>query len=170
MFTSEPFLIRDARLTELLETANGLLRQLSGNTAQYMRGDGTWQIPPDTNTWRGIQNNLNSTSTTDSLSAAQGKILNDTKQKNIIIATKLENITVASKTTREYVFTPSVLGISGTIVFLATMVHVAGPAYNNYYVNSDVYLNGTGVRVYLYNNTSASANIPVRVVVLYYKQ
>ena len=30
-------------------------------------------------TWRGIQNSLNSTSTTDSLSAAQGKILNETK-------------------------------------------------------------------------------------------
>lgn len=31
----------------------------------------------DTDTWRGIQNNLTSTSTTDSLSAAQGKILNE---------------------------------------------------------------------------------------------
>lgn len=31
----------------------------------------------DTNTWRGIQNNLTSTSTTDSLAAAQGKALND---------------------------------------------------------------------------------------------
>lgn len=31
----------------------------------------------DTNTWRGIQNNLSSTSTSDSLSAAQGKVLND---------------------------------------------------------------------------------------------
>ena len=31
----------------------------------------------NTNTWRGIQNNLTSTSTTDSLSAAQGKVLND---------------------------------------------------------------------------------------------
>lgn len=33
--------------------------------------------PPkqDTNTWRGIQNNLTSDSTTDSLSAAQGKVL-----------------------------------------------------------------------------------------------
>lgn len=30
-----------------------------------------------TDTWRGIQNNLTSTSTTDSLSAAQGKVLND---------------------------------------------------------------------------------------------
>lgn len=33
--------------------------------------------PPTANTWRGIQNNLTSTSTTDSLSAAQGKILKD---------------------------------------------------------------------------------------------
>lgn len=40
-----------------------------------MREDGTWQVPP--NTQRGIQNNLTSTSTTDSLSAAQGKILNE---------------------------------------------------------------------------------------------
>ena len=31
----------------------------------------------DTNTWRGIQNNLTSTSTSDSLSAYQGKLLND---------------------------------------------------------------------------------------------
>ena len=30
---------------------------------------------PDSNTWRGIQNNLTSDSTTDSLSAAQGKVL-----------------------------------------------------------------------------------------------
>ena len=42
-------------------------------TAKYLREDGTWQTPP--NTWRGIQNNLNSDSTTDSLSAAQGKAL-----------------------------------------------------------------------------------------------
>lgn len=37
--------------------------------------------PPetDTNTWRGIQNNLTSTSTTDSLSANQGKVLNESK-------------------------------------------------------------------------------------------
>ena len=37
----------------------------------------------DTNTWRGIQNNLTSDSTTDSLSAAQGKVL-DTKINNIL--------------------------------------------------------------------------------------
>lgn len=58
-------------------TANGLLRKLDNNTAHYMRGDGTWQTPPDTNTWRGIQNTLTSTSTTDSLSANMGKTLWD---------------------------------------------------------------------------------------------
>ena len=36
----------------------------------------------DTNTWRGIQNNLTSDSTTDSLSAAQGKWLNENKTSN----------------------------------------------------------------------------------------
>jgi hypothetical protein len=38
---------------------------------------------PNTNTWRGIQNNLTSTSTTDSLSAYQGKLLNDNKQDKL---------------------------------------------------------------------------------------
>ena len=35
------------------------------------------KIPGNPNTWRGIQNNLTSDSTTDSLSAAQGKVLNE---------------------------------------------------------------------------------------------
>lgn len=41
----------------------------SGSRRKYFK------TPPDT--WRGIQNNLTSTSTTDSLAAAQGKILNE---------------------------------------------------------------------------------------------
>lgn len=44
-----------------------------GQQAYYLRGDGTWAVP--TNTWRGIQDNLTSASTTDSLSANQGKVL-----------------------------------------------------------------------------------------------
>ena len=47
----------------------------AGKQASYLRGDGAWAVPPDTNTWRGIVNNLTSDSTTDSLSAAQGKEL-----------------------------------------------------------------------------------------------
>lgn len=44
-----------------------------GQQTYYLRGDGTWAVPA--NTWRGIQDNLTSTSTTDSLSANQGKVL-----------------------------------------------------------------------------------------------
>jgi hypothetical protein len=134
-------------------------------------GTPAWRDDANTNTWRGIQNNLTSTSTTDSLSAAQGKILNETKQKVLLVAQKKESITVASKQTREYTFTPAALGLSGkNIIFYATMVHVTGAAYNNYYVNSDVYSDGIGVKVFLYNNTDASANIPIRVWVLYTTQ
>ena len=45
----------------------------AGAQAKFLRGDGTWQVPA--NTWRGIQDNLTSTSTDQSLSANQGKVL-----------------------------------------------------------------------------------------------
>lgn len=32
--------------------ADGLLRQLDGSTTKYLRADGTWQTPPNTNTWK----------------------------------------------------------------------------------------------------------------------
>lgn len=44
----------------------------------------------DTDTWRGIQNNLTSTSTTDSLSAYQGKLLNDKINNSVFVGTKAE--------------------------------------------------------------------------------
>lgn len=44
-----------------------------GQQTYYLRGDGTWAVPA--NTWRGIQDNLTSSSITDSLSANQGKVL-----------------------------------------------------------------------------------------------
>lgn len=48
-----------------------------GSSGQILKwsADGTAVWDSDNNTWRGIQNNLTSTSTTDSLAAAQGKIL-----------------------------------------------------------------------------------------------
>lgn len=47
-----------------------------------------------TNTWRGIQNNLTSTSTTDSLSAAQGKILNESIANKSKIQTTSKTVTI----------------------------------------------------------------------------
>ena len=48
-----------------------------GSSGQILRwsADGTAEWGEDNNTWRGIQDNLTSNSITDSLSAAQGKIL-----------------------------------------------------------------------------------------------
>ena len=60
-------------------------------------GDWSEEKLTDTNTWRGIQDNLTSTSTTDSLSANQGKILNDItyQMRSTIIGNKTDfnNIT-----------------------------------------------------------------------------
>lgn len=60
-----------------------------GKSGQILRwsADGTASWGDDNNTWRGIQDNLLSTSTTDSLSANQGKILNETKMPHKTITT-----------------------------------------------------------------------------------
>ena len=126
----------------------------------FLSGNASWEYLP-------LQNNATTTAEHYALDARMGKTLNDSKQAVLKIAEKMETITVGSKTTREYTFTPSMLGISGTVVIYSTNVYVTGAAYNNYFVNSDTYINGTGVKVFLYNNTSASANIGVRVRVLY---
>ena len=57
--------------------ANGPL--IGTATTTYLRNDGTWATPPNTNTWRPVQNVLSSTATDQSLSANMGKTLNDTK-------------------------------------------------------------------------------------------
>ena len=52
--------------------------QLAYAKADLSKGDVTTALgytPPEKDTWRGVQNNLTSDSTTDSLSAAQGKVL-----------------------------------------------------------------------------------------------
>lgn len=60
----------------------------AGKQGQFLRGDGTWATPV------AVQNNLTSTSTTDALSAAQGKVLNDAITKNASdISTLNSNLT-----------------------------------------------------------------------------
>lgn len=50
--------------------------------------------PPTSNTWRGVQNNLTSTATDQSLAAFQGKVLNETKAAMIVLTNEnLNNIT-----------------------------------------------------------------------------
>ena len=61
-----------------------------------VKQNGSWTawVATDTNTWRGVQNNLTSTATDQSLSAAQGKVLNDK-------ITSLQNELGTSKSTLE---------------------------------------------------------------------
>ena len=65
----------------------------AGKQGQFLRGDGTWATPV------AVQNNLTSTSTTDALSAAQGKALNDAIAKNANDISTL-NSNLASITTQ----------------------------------------------------------------------
>lgn len=66
-----------ANYSTLANTIKSL--SVSGKVITYTKGDdSTGTITTqDTNTWRGIVDNLTSTSTTESLSAKQGKVLND---------------------------------------------------------------------------------------------
>ncbi len=64
-------------------------------TNTWLRNDGAWATPPDTNTWRGIQDNLtSSTNTTESLSAKQGYLLaNGSARDSTKVAKTGDNMT-----------------------------------------------------------------------------
>ena len=55
----------------------------------------TITLPADNNTWRGVQNNLTSTATDQSLSAAQGKILQDNKADKTLLGEDLASKTIS---------------------------------------------------------------------------
>lgn len=42
-------------------TKPGIIQKLSGSTTQYLRGDGTWQVPPNTNTDTNVTQNHSTT-------------------------------------------------------------------------------------------------------------
>ncbi len=75
VYTHPSYTAKSSGLYKVAVDATGHVSAATAVTKADITGLG---IPAsDTNTWRGIQNNLTSTSTTDSLSAAQGKVLND---------------------------------------------------------------------------------------------
>ncbi len=97
--------------------------------ADLSKGDVTTALgytPPTSNTWRGIQNNLTSDSTTDSLSAAQGKVL-----KTLVDGKSANNHnhdSVYSKLGHTHSYLPLSGGtMTGTISSsLVTNTHIAG--------------------------------------------
>lgn len=74
-YTHPSYTARSSGLYKVTVDATG---HVSGATAVSKADITALGIPgTDTNTWRGVQNNLTSTATDQSLSAAQGKILNE---------------------------------------------------------------------------------------------
>lgn len=100
-----------------------------------------WRADSDTNTWRGIQNNLTSTSTTDSLSAYQGKVLND----------KFSSYVPTSRTVNGK-------ALSGNITLSASDVGAAASSHTHNYAGSSSaggnanWANGATYANYSYND------------------
>lgn len=64
----------DTTYSNFTTTNDGLVpAPTAGNTGKYLKGDGSWATPPDTETT--IVNNLNSNSATSALSANMGREL-----------------------------------------------------------------------------------------------
>ena len=111
--------------------------------------------PPtaDTNTWRGIQNNLTSTSTTDSLSAYQGKLLNDNKM-------------AAKPTSIEFNMTGGLSGYGGFLDFhyngstadYTSRIIEDGSGVLNLQASNGVKINGTNIDTKISNAVSGKAN------------
>ena len=74
---------------QTLNSKAGVSLSVSGTTVKLLNAAGTVLssiTTKDTNTWRGIENVLTSTSTSNSLSANMGRTLNNTKQEKLAIA------------------------------------------------------------------------------------
>ena len=77
-----------ANYSTLANTIKSL--SVSGKVITYTKGDGNTGTITTQDTWRGIVDNLSSTSTTESLSANQGKVLNDKFASYLTTASALE--------------------------------------------------------------------------------
>lgn len=98
----------------------------------------------DNNSWRGIQNNLTSTSTTDSLSAAQGKVLND----------KFASYVPTSRTVNGK-------ALSANISLNASDVGASASGHTHNYAGSSLAGGSANSAVKLDTTTSGSATQPV---------
>lgn len=129
----------------------------SGTTFTAIKADGNSFTFDQQDTWRGIQNNLNSDSTTDSLSAAQGKVLdgkiehaNDDRTIKTYYALAQIGITDSSASVADiYAAMPntSVMVIDG--LFVSNK-----PDSSNYIIEFIKYNTGRG-RIMAYEKTGA---------------
>ena len=124
-----------------------------------------------------VLNNLTTTTAGYALDAREGKTLADNvsalndaiagKQKTLKLAHWNGTLTTYANKGRTITIPPATLGISGVVTVYLVGVYVGNETYNNFFISHSGYVAGTGINIYIYNNTSAGKEFPVTVNVLY---
>lgn len=130
---------------------------VSGRTITYTKGDGTTGTITTQDTWRGIQNNLTSDSTSDSLSAAQGKVLKGLVDGKLSLSGGIltGRLTIKGDAANSPLVVRGIAGYDGN--------GNIGPLYLQYQTNNVIYLGNTAAYNIsadgsLYSGTAANAN------------
>ena len=134
-------------------TANGLLRQLNGNTSSFMRGDGTWATPP--NTTYAVANE----STNGLMAAADKKTMNRLIGVNTV--TTLANLPISKRSITATLSAATTLSVqSGMQVGEELMIRcVPSAAFTQAIPNSGDYVSMSGTSITTTANKPFEINI-----------
>lgn len=134
-------------------TANGLLRQLNGNTSSFMRGDGTWATPP--NTTYAVANE----STNGLMAAADKKTMNRLIGVNTV--TTLANLPISKRSITATLSAATTLSVqSGMQIGEELMIRcVPSAAFTQAIPNSLDYVSMSGTSITTTANKPFEINI-----------
>lgn len=134
-------------------TANGLLRQLNGNTSSFMCGDGTWATPP--NTTYAVANE----STNGLMAAADKKTMNRLIGVNTV--TTLANLPISKRSITATLSAATTLSVqSGMQIGEELMIRcVPSAAFTQGIPNSGAYVSMSGTSITTTANKPFEINI-----------
>lgn len=134
-------------------TANGLLRQLNGNTSSFMRGDGTWATPP--NTTYAVANE----STNGLMAAADKKTVNRLIGVNTV--TTLANLPISKRSITATLSAATALSVaSGMQIGEELMIRcVPSAVFTQAIPNSGAYVSMSGTSITTTANKPFEINI-----------
>ena len=126
-------------------TTSGVLTTLAaGTTAQYLRGDGSWATPPDTNTTYSAGNGISLSSTTFSVAGGNG-LVQETSGLALGTPTTLTAATANALTTTSHThaITTTASGAASTIVATDTSGNITAADTYNFGTAADIKYNST---------------------------